>query len=58
MILNHINLAVSDVQAARGFLMKHFGFHLHFFGDFTEKGPIQLYFENWKKRWSCLRSPQ
>jgi lactoylglutathione lyase len=25
MILNHINLAVSDVQAARGFLMKHFG---------------------------------
>jgi len=25
MILNHIYLAVSDVQGARGFLMKHFG---------------------------------
>jgi lactoylglutathione lyase len=25
MILNHINLAVSDVQGARGFLMKYFG---------------------------------
>jgi lactoylglutathione lyase len=25
MVLNHINLAVSAVQAACGFLMKHFG---------------------------------
>jgi catechol 2,3-dioxygenase-like lactoylglutathione lyase family enzyme len=25
MILNHLNLAVSDVQAARGFLEKYFG---------------------------------
>jgi catechol-2,3-dioxygenase len=25
MILNHLNLAVSDVQGAKGFLMKYFG---------------------------------